>query len=179
MAFALAIRNTLSVPRRLMLTSTSFVVIVSVIFCGSTIQPMLHYFQIKTNVEEPHDEDDVHPTPTRHRSGSISSQLITPTDDKSIISLNEKMEEIVEKAWLIRKWQHFDNNFMKPLLTHSQPTLMDTLPKKLMPIAYILTSAKQIRDKANMNGRDQKVVSSIYSTALNDNNNQIKNYNSF
>ncbi|KAF7488322.1 Sodium/hydrogen exchanger 7 [Sarcoptes scabiei] len=157
MAFALAIRNTLTAPRRLMLTATSMVSIISIIFCGSTIQPMLHYFQISTNVDESGNNDEnegkneKNPFETiRDRSESFSSELITPTDDVSINNhnaINSEHKNKYEKAWLVRKWYNFDVNFMKPLLTHSRPTLIETMPKCLSSIARILTSSQQLCGK--------------------------------
>ena len=94
MAFALAIRNTLTEPRRLMLTSTSIVSISSVIVCGSSIQPILNYFFIPTNVDEAMDHNStgfsVNQDPNtsfnrfRHRTGSGSDQILSPVDDVNI-----------------------------------------------------------------------------------------------
>jgi len=46
-AYALAIRNTSSEARRLMLSATMVIVLVTVIFCGGTVTPMLQFLQIK------------------------------------------------------------------------------------------------------------------------------------
>nr|XP_027201088.1 sodium/hydrogen exchanger 9-like isoform X3 [Dermatophagoides pteronyssinus] len=180
MAFALAIRNTLTAPRRLMLTATSIISIVSVIFCGCTIQPLLHYFQIATNVDESHSLDDVldqqqqqQPGTSndqqpkggfdgfRRRTDSISSDLITPTDDITITNHNQisiqnpnHHQNEYEKAWLVRKWYNFDVNFMKPLLTHSRPTLLETMPKFCEPLSRILTSTQQLEIKDDFTGSE-------------------------
>nr|XP_046911145.1 sodium/hydrogen exchanger 9-like isoform X2 [Dermatophagoides farinae] len=176
MAFALAIRNTLTAPRRLMLTATSMISIISIIFCGCTIQPLLHYFQISTNVDESHPNDDVQGTSNsqqqqpssqgfnglRQRSGSFSSELITPTDDISISNHNQitnnrnhmDHQNAYEKAWLVRKWYNFDVNFMKPLLTHSRPSLMETMPQFCLPISRLLTSTQQLNDKDEFLGTE-------------------------
>lgn len=157
MAFALAIRNTLTEPRRMMLTSTSIVSITSVIFCGSSIQPILQYFFIPTNVDEAVDHNstgfsaNADPNTSfnrfRNRTGS-GDQIISPVDDVNIgpgSSTNlVTPKNVYEKAWLVRKWYNFDTNFMKPLLTHARPSLMETMPRCCLPVARLLTSAQQM-----------------------------------
>ena len=49
-----------------------------------------------------------------------------------------------EKALLARVWGNFDTRFMKPLLTHSRPTLLETLPVCCSPLARILTTTQQM-----------------------------------
>lgn len=49
-----------------------------------------------------------------------------------------------EKAVLARIWGNFDSRYMKPLLTHSRPTLLDTLPVFCTPIARLLTTTEQL-----------------------------------
>lgn len=49
-----------------------------------------------------------------------------------------------DKAVLARVWGNFDSRYMKPLLTHSRPTLLDTLPVFLGPIARLLTTTEQL-----------------------------------
>ena len=39
------------------------------------------------------------------------------------------------KSWLARQWSGTDRRFIKPLLTHSYPTLLDTLPSRCHPLA--------------------------------------------
>jgi sodium/hydrogen exchanger-like protein 6/7 len=56
---------------------------------------------------------------------------------------------------LAKYWSGFDQRFMKPLLTHSNPTLMETLPDCCLPIARALTSTEQLmRHPAMMNSSD-------------------------
>lgn len=47
-------------------------------------------------------------------------------------------------ASLVRRWRNLDNNFIKPLLTNSQPTLLDTMPSSLQPLARLFTSDEQL-----------------------------------
>lgn len=49
-----------------------------------------------------------------------------------------------EKALLARIWGNFDSRYMKPLLTHSRPTLLETLPVCCTPIARLLTTTQQM-----------------------------------
>jgi hypothetical protein len=53
-----------------------------------------------------------------------------------------------DKAWLARIWGGFDTKYMKPLLTHSRPTLMETLPPFCAPVARMLTTAEQLQQVA-------------------------------
>lgn len=49
-----------------------------------------------------------------------------------------------EKAFLARIWGSFDTCYMKPLLTHSRPTLLETLPVCCNPLARWLTTTEQM-----------------------------------
>ncbi|XP_069936285.1 sodium/hydrogen exchanger 9-like isoform X2 [Cherax quadricarinatus] len=50
----------------------------------------------------------------------------------------------IEKAWLFRIWSKFDVKFMKPFLTNSRPTLLDTTPLCCAPLARLLTTTEQL-----------------------------------
>ena len=49
-----------------------------------------------------------------------------------------------DKSWVARQWGGFDTSYLKPLLTHSCPTLMDTLPNRFLSLARVFTSREQI-----------------------------------
>lgn len=49
-----------------------------------------------------------------------------------------------DKSFLARIWGNFDVHYMKPLLTQSSPTLIETLPPCMGPIARILTTTEQL-----------------------------------
>jgi len=49
-----------------------------------------------------------------------------------------------EKSWLAKQWAGVDNRYFKPLLTHSYPTLMDTLPNRCLSLGRVFTSREQI-----------------------------------
>ncbi|XP_054154317.1 sodium/hydrogen exchanger 6-like [Oppia nitens] len=139
MAFALAIRNTLTEPRRLMLTSTSLISIVTVIVCGGCTPALLQQLRVPTGVEEA-DHEMLQFSGVRR---SASAQ--TPQDLRSPgLATDVPTRSAYEKAWLVRKWYNFDVRFMKPLLTHSRPSLMDTMPDCCLPLARILTTTQQM-----------------------------------
>lgn len=56
-----------------------------------------------------------------------------------------------DKAWLARVWGGFDTKYMKPLLTHSKPTLIDTLPPCCLPVARVLTTSEQLQQVRCLN----------------------------
>lgn len=160
MAFALALRNTLSEPRQLMLTTTSLIVILTVVVCGGSTNQLLLMLGIPIGIDES-EHEMLNFTGVRR---SRSSQ--TPTDLQSPSSLElgrgesesadgtprrpgiqqQQQRSPYEKAWLVRKWYNFDVRFMKPLLTNSRPTLIDTLPDCCLPIARVLTTTEQLND---------------------------------
>ncbi|CAG2108816.1 unnamed protein product, partial [Medioppia subpectinata] len=141
MAFALAIRNTITEPRRLMLTSTSLISIVTVIVCGGCTPALLQQLRVPVGVEEA--EHEMLQFSGVRRSGSAQ----TPQDLRSPSITGGQdgpTRSAYEKAWLVRKWYNFDVRFMKPLLTHSRPSLMDTLPDCCLPLARLLTTTQQM-----------------------------------
>ncbi|KAM7302496.1 sodium/hydrogen exchanger 7 isoform X2 [Ixodes scapularis] len=136
MAFALAIRNTLSEQRHLILTATSLIAIVTVIVCGGCTTQLLAWLSIPVGIEEEHEM-------LQFTGVRPAQQVQTPPELRSPPPQPESKTPY-EKAWLVRKWYNFDVKFMKPLLTHSRPTLLDTLPKCCLPVAHVLTSTEQL-----------------------------------
>ena len=49
-----------------------------------------------------------------------------------------------DKSMAAQAWSGFDTKYMKPFLTHSNPTLMETLPDCCSKLARILTSTQQL-----------------------------------
>ncbi|XP_006612142.1 sodium/hydrogen exchanger 7 isoform X8 [Apis laboriosa] len=125
MSFALAIRNTVSDARQAMLTTTSLIVILTVIFQGGATTQFLSWFNIPVGVDE---EIEGLSHNGMRSDGSLPSSGIKPN----------------EKALLARIWGDFDTRYMKPLLTHSRPTLLETLPVCCTPLARILTTTQQM-----------------------------------
>ncbi|CAF1312049.1 unnamed protein product [Adineta ricciae] len=162
-AFALAIRNVSTHARSLMYTTTSVIVIITVIFNGTLVAPVMKLLKIRTNVrEEAEPNSSIHryrmmENSNNNRDRRTSDEVallnndenddndttitIDARHDSSKYSKDERKQE--SKTWLLKKWSHFDKIFMKPLLTHSSPPLTATLPVCLLPITRLLTTKEQ------------------------------------
>ncbi|KAI5700419.1 hypothetical protein M8J76_008413 [Diaphorina citri] len=130
MSFALAIRNTVSDARQAMLTTTSLIVIVTVVVQGGATMQLLHWFRIPVGVDE-----ETEALPTYRDSYNVIGE------DKN---KEPRESEPYEKALMARIWSRFDSHYMKPLLTHARPSLMETLPGCCNPLARLLTTTEQI-----------------------------------
>lgn len=136
-AFGLAIRNTSSDSRKSILTTTSLIVIVTVILCGGLTTQVLSWLGIPVDV----DDDETHHLnqfqPIRNGPGVEEGGDTTGDSNK------------IEKAWLLRIWSQFDVRYMKPFLTNSRPTLLDTTPLCCAPLARLLTTTEQLTQDRN------------------------------
>ncbi|XP_029162502.1 sodium/hydrogen exchanger 7 isoform X5 [Nylanderia fulva] len=133
MSFALAIRNTVSDARQAMLTTTSLIVILTVILQGGATTQFLSWFNIPVGVDE--EIEGLSHNGTRSYNSMQDGAL--PGSSGGAAKPNEK-------ALLARIWGDFDTRYMKPLLTHSRPTLLETLPVCCSPLARILTTTQQM-----------------------------------
>ncbi|CAH1965055.1 unnamed protein product [Acanthoscelides obtectus] len=151
MSFALAIRNTMSEARQAMLTTTSLIVIITVIIQGGATMSLLNWFQIPVGID---DETEALSTQGVHSVYNSMENAFgggsTPRGggggDWSEINGSSEFPKSHqnEKAFLARIWGSFDTHYMKPLLTHSRPTLLDTLPVCCNPLARLLTTTEQM-----------------------------------
>ncbi|XP_029709112.1 sodium/hydrogen exchanger 7 isoform X2 [Aedes albopictus] len=153
MSFALAIRNTVSDARQAMLTTTSLIVIATVIIQGGASNFLLNWLKIPVGVN---DETEALPYQGVRSSVDVGlnlSQLQVNRRSSSLDLENQDSEGATtpggtrrgnEKAVLARVWGSFDTRYMKPLLTHSRPTLLETLPVCLSPLARLLTTTEQL-----------------------------------
>ncbi|XP_033207675.1 sodium/hydrogen exchanger 7 isoform X3 [Belonocnema kinseyi] len=155
MSFALAIRNTVSDARQAMLTTTSLIVILTVIFQGGATTQFLSWFKIPVGVDEEVEglsHNGVRSSGgeggfgdldmRRERSPPYNSMQDGPSSGPGL--------KPNEKALLARVWGNFDTRFMKPLLTHSRPTLLETLPVCCSPLARILTTTQQMTQQDDL-----------------------------
>ncbi|XP_028930080.1 sodium/hydrogen exchanger 9 isoform X2 [Ornithorhynchus anatinus] len=121
-AFALAIRNTESQPKQMMLTTTLLIVFFTVWVFGGGTTPLLTWLEIRVGVDPDEDLAAEH----------------APQGTDSVGKNTTK----AESAWLFRMWYGFDHKYLKPILTHSGPPLTTTLPDWCHPISRLLTSPR-------------------------------------
>ena len=95
-------------------------------------------------------------TPKHYRTSVSSAEPATPNPISSHAhSFTHDGAVAGEKSLLAKYWSGFDNRFMKPFLTHSNPTLMETLPSCCLPLSRLLTSTEQLmKHPAMMNSAD-------------------------
>ncbi|XP_076261571.1 na[+]/H[+] hydrogen exchanger 3 isoform X7 [Rhynchophorus ferrugineus] len=140
MSFALAIRNTRSEARQAMLTTTSLIVIITVIIQGGATMNLLRWFNIPLGNDEE--------TEALSQNG-LHSGNTTPRSDWNEPFGEQEAPKTHDKAVLARIWGSFDTKYMKPLLTHSKPTLLETLPVCCNPLARFLTTTEQLTQPIN------------------------------
>nr|XP_015216722.1 PREDICTED: sodium/hydrogen exchanger 9 [Lepisosteus oculatus] len=120
-AFALAIRDTSTEARQIMLTTTLLIVFFTVWILGGGTYPMLTVLNIRVDVDP--DED----MKVEFSYQTATEGLDAPTTQP-------------DNPWLQRIWNNLDHKYLKPLLTHSGPPLTSTLPLWCGPLAKLLTS---------------------------------------
>lgn len=235
-SYSLAAKNTIGDAHRIMLSTTSVIVIISVIVVGGSVDSLLKMLKIPTRASKAEDlmkkrqppsclriQPDHHELETSHERppvaarnlgerhevgpgfGALEAQSPAITiikggtgDDNherrhhDPLALESSLEDSVEvrggggddddddrvdscadlvghgrrvdvdqrqqieispyeNASLVRRWRNVDNNFIKPLLTNSQPSLMETLPESLRALARLFTSDEQLLVSHNHN----------------------------
>ncbi|XP_026472497.1 sodium/hydrogen exchanger 7 isoform X2 [Ctenocephalides felis] len=148
MSFALAIRNTVSDARQAMLTTTSLIVIATVIIQGGATNNLLTWFKIPVGVDDETEALSFQGVRSSVDMGLNLNELQVnrrrSSLDLSDLQNSPSEQKQNEKAVLARVWGNLDSKYMKPLLTHSRPTLLDTLPVCCNPIARLLTTTEQM-----------------------------------
>ena len=56
----------------------------------------------------------------------------------------EKNDTGTSLSWISGTWNTFDNMFMRPLLTSTKPTLVETMPDCFTPVSRLFTSHEQM-----------------------------------
>ncbi|CAJ0583316.1 unnamed protein product, partial [Mesorhabditis spiculigera] len=136
MAFALADRNTATEAKQVICATTVAIVILTVLINGGVASWMIDRLKIKYGDQ-------------------VSQEVTLPRSD-SVGEAREMIEGATsttpgqnpwDKAFLPRKWYNFDACFMKPLLTHANPSLLDTMPNCMHRISYFFTSDRQLANE--------------------------------
>merc|ERR1719193_2130994 len=138
-AFALAIRNATTPAQNVILSTTSLIVIVTVIVCGGLTSPMLGILKIKCG------EDNLAAESKSTKNGSIVSSVRTAPNYNTIKDEDAPpVKRSYKKSWFHKRFGNFDVRFLKPLLTHSKPSLEETCCLGCCsPLAACLTSDRQ------------------------------------
>jgi len=138
LAFALAIKNTVSEARQIILTTTSMIAILTVIFCGGLTSPLLGLLKIPVGVTT---EDG------GRGGGAVGGRGEEGREGDGTDSDNVESQadngQVLTKSYLARSWKSLDGMLMKPLLTNCQPTLMETM-SYLGPVSRWLTTNEQM-----------------------------------
>eukprot|EP00095_Tigriopus_kingsejongensis_P007072 maker-scaffold912_size81766-snap-gene-0.17 protein:Tk07072 transcript:maker-scaffold912_size81766-snap-gene-0.17-mRNA-1 annotation:"sodium hydrogen exchanger 7 isoform x2" len=124
MAFALAVSNTASPARQMFFTTTCLIAIITVIFLGGLTTPMLTLLEIPT--------------------GNSQEEREELLNDSEASFANSSLSYHPNRSYMARRWKGLDHCYFKPMLTHSQPSLMETLPKNLGAVARWFTSQAQM-----------------------------------
>ncbi|KAK1162572.1 sodium/hydrogen exchanger 9-like [Acipenser oxyrinchus oxyrinchus] len=132
-AFALAIRDTSTESKQMMLTTTLLTVFFTVWIFGSGTVPMLSCLSIRVGVDPSEDS---------------KAEITTQTDAR-------------ERAWLFRMWNAFDHNFLMPILTRSGSPLTTTLPAWCGPFARLMTSPQTYKSRENVENLSSKPTTNI------------------
>ena len=156
-AFALAIRNTITESRQMILSTTLLIVISTVIINGGCSMAVLKYLGIPTGLlEDQNEQEPIVNSPLHPGYQNLEEGGQTPASSRQASQIIQKPE----KSWLARRWAGADSKFFKPLLTHSYPTLMDTLPNKCLPLGRVFTSKEQFLKHPMMKEREREESSS-------------------
>ena len=130
----------------------------TVVVCGGSTMSLLTWLDIPLGVED--EEEDSSRTPL---SGTAS-----PNHNYSSMSRDAPIppgSTPADKSVAAKAWSGFDTMYMKPLLTHSNPTLMETLPTWCASVARLLTTTEQLAHHPGFhagenNDADDKALSS-------------------
>ncbi|KAG8586701.1 hypothetical protein GDO81_005457 [Engystomops pustulosus] len=146
MAFALSIRDTATYAHQMMFSTTLLIVFFTVWVIGGGTTPMLSWLNIRVGDHNP-SLDDLNISRWQYiRVGVDPDQDPPPTNDNfQVLHADSGISNGVsrtkqESAWIFRLWYSFDHNYLKPMLTHSGPPLISTLPSWCGLVAKCFTS---------------------------------------
>ncbi|CAG0888477.1 unnamed protein product [Cyprideis torosa] len=125
-----------------------------VIFNGGLTNSVLHWLDIKCGQDDPEQRAfanlrDRSATSYQSVGGSTAvGRKDSPWTPGSASAVAEGAADpppnAPTKSVMARQWGHIDTLFLKPLLTHARPTLLDTMPVCCQPIARFFTTTRQL-----------------------------------
>jgi len=139
-AFALAMRNTITEGRQMILTTTMIIVIVTVIFNGGLTLPVVNLLGIPTGVNDENSWKE--PLDVQYQRLNDEEATMEPVN-------------LPGKSCLAKLWGGIDNKLFKPLLTHTSPSLMETLPRYCLMLGKYLSSEEQENNFMERRQEDQ------------------------
>jgi len=147
-AFALSIRNTISESKQMILSTTILIVIVTVVVNGGSTMSLLKWLGIPFGADNERENEPISTSPL-HTYRTVSDE------GDPVLGPGQKPE----KSLAARGWSSFDNRYLKPLLTHCNPTLMETMPGGCLGLARLLTSSEQLQRHPMMIDRQESSAS--------------------
>lgn len=152
-AFSLAVGNTLTDSRQIILSTTMLIVVVTVIVCGGSTMSLMTFLKIPVGSGEAEGAGAgaVEGAEDRFGQSEASSQYSSVGICDESLSQGDQQSQPQLKSWLAKIWSGLDKNLLKPLLTHSSPCLMETMPPCCLPLARCFTSAEQLSKHPAMN----------------------------
>ncbi|KAJ8376061.1 hypothetical protein SKAU_G00066410 [Synaphobranchus kaupii] len=150
-AFALAMRDTCTVARQTILSTTLLLVLFTVWVLGSGTSPMLACLGIRVGVDP--DEDKV---------GHASDQTAGKGTSERAASAPDAETQASHKPGV---WHNLDKIYLRPALTHSGPPLTSTLPLWCEPLGKLLTSPQTYKNRERLNDAEADCSSVKLDTA--------------
>uniref|UniRef100_A0A670HR01 Sodium/hydrogen exchanger n=1 Tax=Podarcis muralis TaxID=64176 RepID=A0A670HR01_PODMU len=164
MAFALAIRDTATYSHQMMFSTTLLIVFFTVWIIGGGTTPMLSWLNIRFGERVPSVEEMNESRWLYFRVGVDPDQDPPPTNDSFQVLQGEgpdaerRNRTKQESVWIFRLWYSFDHNYLKPILTHSGPPLITTLPSWCGLIARCLSTPQVYENQEQLRDEDSDFI---------------------
>nr|XP_028583642.1 sodium/hydrogen exchanger 7 isoform X1 [Podarcis muralis] len=164
MAFALAIRDTATYSHQMMFSTTLLIVFFTVWIIGGGTTPMLSWLNIRVGERVPSVEEMNESRWLYFRVGVDPDQDPPPTNDSFQVLQGEgpdaerRNRTKQESVWIFRLWYSFDHNYLKPILTHSGPPLITTLPSWCGLIARCLSTPQVYENQEQLRDEDSDFI---------------------
>jgi sodium/hydrogen exchanger-like protein 6/7 len=140
MAFALAVQNTVTPERRMFFTTTCLISIITVIVLGGLTVPMISFFKVREIISTfPRNVWNLFGFQIPIDGSAEEAEALLPGGGANC-SLNEDENSLdsggsSSQAKCVRMLKKMDKHFLKPLLTHGRPSLVETLPAFCLPLS--------------------------------------------